>query len=83
MSKTKMVKRFETKMSKTQLGVGGLVTGSLMGVLAVVETICRVELIVTFLGVTPLAIYFGVTTTVLTFLIVGLMFAKPSSQKHE
>jgi hypothetical protein len=78
MSKTKMVKRFETKMSKTQLGVGGLVTGSLMGVLAVAETICRIDLIVTFLGVTPLVIYLGVTATALMVLTVGLMFSKPT-----
>jgi hypothetical protein len=49
-------------------------------VLAVAETICRVDLIVTFLGVTPLAIYFGVTMTVLMLLIVGLMFLP--IQKH-
>lgn len=83
MSKTTMVKRFETKMSKNRLGmgIGGLVAGTLTGVLAVAETICRVDLIVTFLGVTPLAIYFGVTTTALMLLTIGLMFSK-STQKH-
>lgn len=83
MSKTTMVKRFETKMSKNRLrmGIGRLVAGTLTGVLAVAETICRIDLIVTFLGVTPLAIYFGVTTTALMLLTIGLMFSK-STQKH-
>lgn len=81
--KTEIAKRFDPQMAKTGLGIGGLVTGSLMGVLAVVETICRVDVIVAFLGVTPLVIYLGMTMTALMLLTLGLMFQDHNPNKKQ
>lgn len=66
---TKMVKRFNPNLSK--LGISGLLTGSLLGVLTVIETVFRVELIAGLLGVTPLIVYLGISLTALVLFISG------------
>lgn len=67
----KMVKRFNPKLSK--IGIGGVVAGSLLGVLTIIETVFRIELIAGLLGATPLIIYLGISITALVLLIGGVL----------